>query len=88
MGKKQKNLVIARLILAFHLFIILHYIIGTVIAFYYRWYAWVQLVNVTGTLIIHGIWHSCPFTEWERKYLKKSGIDPYNGTLYQYYFFK
>ena len=87
MSEQQKNLFLARLVLIFHLVFILHYIVGTFIAWKFRWYAWVQLVNLIGTIVVHLKWHGCPFTALEKKYLIASNVTPYSGTLYQYYFF-
>jgi hypothetical protein len=88
MSDQQKNLVLARLVLVFHIVFILHYIVGTLIAWKFRWYAWVQLANLVGTVIVHLKWHGCPFTALEKKYLHAAGKVPYSGTLYQHYFFK
>jgi hypothetical protein len=84
----QKNLLYARLTFAFHVILIIHYIMGSVLAWYINWYAWVQLVNLVGTVLIHLKWHNCPFTKLEKLFIERAGRKPYNGSLYQYYFFQ
>jgi hypothetical protein len=75
----------ADLVIALHLATIVFGVVGSFLAWRWRWVMWphlavlglIALVNVTGS--------SCPLTDWEKSLMRRGGERPFPGGFNEHY---
>jgi Protein of Unknown function (DUF2784) len=85
----HRYLFLARLILAFHVWVMVLFWLGAWYSFGHHWYAPIHLVEVAFVIGLRQVMHGdCILTLWEQKYLKLAGKKSYGNSCYNQYLFK